>query len=512
MPRERLSMRKIREVLRLHSLGVSGREIARTLELGGGTVSGYLVRAKVAGLDWPLPDDLDDAAIERRLFVPREENRRGRPAPDYAWIHRELRGKNVTLALLWQEYRAVEPEGYQFSQFCNLYRRWVRKLAISMRQDHKGGEKLFVDFSGDGITWVDPLTGELKEAALFVATLGASSATYAECFENQQLEAWIVGQVHALEYFGGVTKIIVPDQPRTSTTRPCRYDPELNPDYAEFARHYGTCIIPARPGKPKDKAKVETAVLLAQRWIIAALRHKTFFSIDEINRAIRELLEKLNNRPMRKIRRSRKELLEELDRPNLMPLPSTRYEPNDWKVGARINIDYHIEFDHNYYSVPYQIRGELVDVRATRDTVEVYHRSKRIASHVRLYGRGLRSTLPEHMPSAHRAHVEWTPSRILNWAAEVGPSTKTLAKRIIERRDHPEQGYRACLGILRLAKRHTPERLEKAAARALATKSHSYHSVVSILEKRLESQPLPELTQASLPLHENIRGSSYFDV
>jgi transposase len=505
-------MRKIREVLRLKSLGVSGCQIARSLKVGAATVSEYLARAKVAGLGWPLPEDLDDEALEKRLFVPREENRRGRPGPDFGWIHTELRKKHVTLALVWQEYKAKEPEGYQFSQFCNLYRRWARKGELTMRQEHKGGEKLFVDFSGDGIPWVDPRTGEIREAALFVAVLGASNRTYAEAFENQQLPAWIAGHVHALEYMQGVPRIVVPDQPRTSTSQPCRYDPVLNPTYAELAKHYSTCIIPARPRKPRDKAKVEVAVQVVQRWIIAALRNQTFFSIDELNRAVRELLEKLNNRPIKRLGRSRNQLFEEIDKPQLEPLPHEPYELAEWKIGVRVNIDYHIELEHNYYSVPYQLRRELVDVRATRNTVEIYHQQKRVASHIRRHARSEHSTQREHMPSSHQAHAEWTPSRILRWASEVGPATKTLAEKIIDERTHPEQGYRACLGILRLAKRYTPERLEKAAERALACRSHSYRSVASILEKQLESQPLPRLTQASLPRHENIRGSSYFDI
>jgi transposase len=505
-------MRKIREALRLQSLGVSGRQIARSLKLGIGTVSGYLGRAKAAGLSWPLPDALDDDALEKLLFRSAQEHRRGRPSPDFGLIHTELRKKHVTLVLLWQEYKAREPEGYQLSQFCNLYHRWARKVELTMRQEHKGGEKLFVDFSGDGIPWVDPRTGECHEAALFVAALGASSWTYAEAFENQQLPAWIAGQVHALESIQGVPRVIVPDQPRTSTSQPCRYEPTLNPVYAEFARHYSTCIIPARPRKPRDKAKVEVAVQVAQRWIIAALRNSTFFSIDEINRAVRVLVEKLNTRPLKKIGRSRNELFEELDKPHLEPLPEKPFELAEWKIGVRVNLDYHVEFQHDLYSVPYQLVHEQVDLRATASTIEIFHRHKRIASHLRRHGKRQYSTLTEHMPHSHRAHAEWTPSRMLRWAGEVGPATKALAEKIIEERPHPEQGYRACLGILRLGKRYTPERLEKAAERALACRSHSYRSIASILEKNLDSQPLPRLTQGTLPFHENIRGSSYFDV
>lgn len=512
MSAERLSMRKVREVIRLKASGLSPRQIARSLLIGRTTVGDYLRRAELAGIAWPLPEALDDESLERALFVQREDHRSSRTLPDWTLVHKELRRKHVTLALLWEEYKTQHPEGYQYSQFCDLYRRWARKLAITMRQEHKGGEKLFVDFSGDGIPWIDRRTGEVRDAALFVGALGASSLTYAEAFENQQLPAWISGQVHALEYIQGVPAVIVPDQPRTSTSQPCRYDPALNPSYAEFAKHYSTCIIPARPRKPRDKAKVEVAVQVAQRWIIAALRNRTFFSIDEVNRAIRALLEKLNNRPLRKLDRSRRQLFEELDKPRLKPLPESVYELAEWKIGARVNIDYHIQFDHNYYSVPHELRQELVDIRATRDTVEIYRHHKRVASHIRRHGTSQHSTVPEHMPSSHRAHAEWSPSRILRWAGEVGPSTEALAGKIIEERHHPEQGYRACLGLMRLGKVHGPERLEKAAERALAFSSHSYRSVASILEKKLESQPLPTLTQASLPSHENLRGPSYFDV
>jgi transposase len=511
MPAERLSMRKIREILRLHSLKVSVRQIARSLELGPATVSGYLGRAKVAGLSWPLPGELDDAELEKRLFVPREENRKGRPPPDLARVHVELRKKHMTLALLWQEYKAAEPEGYQFSQFCNLYRRWAQKVEVTMRQEHKGGEKLFVDFSGDGIPWMDLRTNEVRQAELFVAVLGASNYTYVEAFENQKIQAWITGHVHALEYFQGVPRIVVPDQPRTSTSQACRYDPTINPAYEEFSKHYSTCIIPARPRKPRDKAKVEVGVQVVQRWIIAALRDRAFFSVDEVNRAVRGLLEKLNTRPIRKLGRSRRELFEELDKPHLAPLPAGPYELAEWKINVRVNIDYHIEFEHNYYSVSYQLVHELVDVRATKDTVEIFHQAKRVTSHVRRHGRAQHSTLTEHMPRSHQAHAEWTPSRILRWAGEVGPATKALVEKILQERPHPEQGYRACLGILRLEKKYTRERLEKAAARAVACHSHSYRSVDSILKNKLESQPLPRFSQSRLPLHENIRGGSYFE-
>lgn len=510
MPAEKLSMRKVREVLRLKALGLSGRQIARSVKIAPATVVEYLRRAKLAGLAWPLPDDLDDAAIEKVLFVQREDQKPSRPLPDWTLIHTELRRKHLTLALLWEEYKGQHPDGYQYSQFCDLYRRWAGALEIWMRQEHRGGEKLFVDFSGDGIPWIDPLTGEEREAALFVAALGASSYTYAEAFPSQELPHWINGHVHAYEFLGGVTRVTVPDQPRTAIKRSCRYDPELNPTYRDLAQHYGTCVIPARPRKPRDKAKVEVAVLLVQRWIIAALRRRTFFSIAEINRAIRELLEKLNNRPLRKLRRSRRDLFLELDQPNLLPLPEKPFEFAEWKIGLRVNVDYHIEFETNYYSVPYQLIHQEVDLRATVTTVEILHRAKRVSSHLRLQGQRRFATLTAHMPRSHQAHAEWTPSRIVNWAKQTGPSTGQLVEKIMAERPHPEQGYRASLGILRLAKAYTPQRLEKACARALACRSHSYRSVESILKNRLEDQPLPSRDLVALPLHENLRGSQYY--
>lgn len=511
MAKERLSMRKIREVLRLRSLGLSPRKIARSVGVGRTTIQEYLLRAEAAGISWPPPEDLDDLTLEARLFVQLNEHRSDRTLPDWAEVHRELKRKHVTLALLWQEYKAQHPDGYQYSQFCDLYRRWEGTLCVWMRQEHRGGEKLFVDFSGDGIAWIDPTTREIREAQLFVAALGASGGIYAEAFPSQELPYWIAGHVHAYEFFAGVPRLTIPDQPRTSVQKPCRYDPELNPAYAEMAKHYGTCILPARPRKPRDKAKVEVSVLIAQRWIIAVLRNRVFCSVAEVNQAVRACLEKINRRLMRKLKRSRWDLYLELDKPNLLPLPQQPYEFAEWKVGLRVNLDYHVQFAKNYYSVPYQLAHQQVDLRATATTVEIFHRHKRVASHPRSWGEHRHITLAAHMPRSHQAQAEWTPSRIIHWATETGPFTAQLVEKIIAERPHPEQGYRASLGIIRLAKRYSPERLEKACARALAIKSHSYRSVESMLKNHLEDQPLPLRTGAALPRHENLRGPSYYN-
>lgn len=510
MPAERLSMRNIREILRLKAMGFSGRKIARSLGLSPTTATEYLRRARAAGLSWPLDPELDDETIERRLFVAPKEQRSRRPQPDWAWVHTELRRKHVTLALLWEEYRGEHPDGYQYSRFCDLYRKWAGDLAVWMRQEHRGGEKLFVDYSGDGIRFFDRQTGKPHEAQLFVAVLGASNAIYARATATQQLPDWLECHVAAFEYFGGVPAVVVPDQPKPSVKKPCRYDPELNPAYAELASHYGTCVIPARPRKPRDKAKVENGVLLVQRWIIAALRNRIFYSIEEINEAIAELLERIDHRPLRKLRRSRRELFEELDRPNLQPLPERRFEYAEWRVGARVNLDYHIEFEKNFYSVHHHYARKQVDVRATRSTVEIFYQHKRIASHARSYRKYNYSTVREHMPRSHREHSEWTPSRLIRWGKTVGECAGRLVERILQERPHPEQGYRACLGILRLAKHYGEERLEKAARRALISRSHSFRSVQSILKKGLDGQPLPEVSSQPLPAHENLRGSSYY--
>lgn len=510
MPRKRSSMRKIREVLRLHHMGLSSRQIARSVGLAQSTVTGYLHRAQAANLSWPLPEDLEEAAVERLLFVPREEPHSGQPLPDWRQVHAELRRKHVTLALLWEEYKRDHPDGYKYSRFCDLYRRWAKGLEVWMRQEHRGGEKVFVDFSGDGIAWWDSTTRERREARLFVAALGASSYTYAEATEDEKLLQWLNAQAHALEFFQGVPAVIVPDQPRSLVRKPCRYDPELNPQYAEFADHYGTSIVPARPRKPRDKAKVEAGVLVAQRWIIAALRNRRFHSIDEINEAIGECLEKLNHRKMRKFGRSRHEFYLEVDKPNLQPLPSTPFEFADWKLGVRVNLDYHIVFDDSYYSVPFSLAHKPVDVRATARTVEIFFKHERVASHTRSYHKFHYSTCPEHMPKSHQKHAEWTPARIIRWAEKVGPSTAQLVTTILSERPHPEQGYRACLGILRLGKQYSEERLERACKRALAFHSHSYRAVESILKRRLEDHPLPEVPQEPLPPHRNVRGSTYY--
>ena len=509
MPAARLSMRKIREVLRLkHERGLSHRAIAQACTLGLGTVSLYLQRTARQGLGWPLPAELDDAALEARLY-PRATALRNRVRPDCAYIHRELKRDGVTLQLLWEEYAEVHPNGYGRTRFFALYREWAQRLRPSMRQVHRAGEKTFVDFSGKRPTLVDRRTGERRRVELFVAVLGASSFTYAEATTTQQLTDWVGAHTRMVEYFGGATALWVPDQLKSAITRPCRYEPDTNRTYEELAAHYGAVVVPARPRKPRDKALVETSVLLAQRWILARLRDQTFFELGALNQAVRVLLDDLNDRPMKKLGVSRRTVYEQLDRPALRPLPAARYVLARWKR-CRLNIDYHVLIERHAYSVPFQLLRETVEVRYTTTTVEVFFKGRRVTSHPRRYD-GQPSTLAEHMPSAHRAHAEWTPSRLIRWAAKVGPATERLVTRILQSRPHPEQGYRSVLGIMRLGRQHGNVRLDAACARALALGSCRYHTVRNILTNGQDRLPLePPVDTNPTPAHSNIRGPNYY--
>lgn len=510
MGAKRLPMRQIREILRLkYERGLRHRAIARACGVGVGTVSEYVHRAERSGLRWPLPPELDEAALEARLFTPPEPGRERIP-PDLVWIHQELKRVGVTLHLLWEEYRQAHPDGYGYSQFCEIYRRWARKLKLSMRQQHRAGEKTFIDFSGKRPQLLNRRTGEEIPVELFVAALGASSYTYAEATPSQKLSDWVGAHTRMVDYFGGSTEIWVPDQLKSAIVQPCRYEPEVNRTYQELAAHYGAVVIPARPGKAQDKAKVESMVLVAQRWILARLRHRSFFELGELNEAILELLEELNGRPMQKLGLSRRELWERLDRPALKALPAARYELAQWKT-CRVNIDYHVEVDRHPYSVPYQLVHELVEVRYTASIVEVFYKGRRVDSHARRYDHQP-STKPEHMPSSHRAHAEWTPSRLIRWAEKTGAAAGRLVAEILRSRPHPEQGYRACLGLMRLGRRYGAERLEAASARAERLRSYSYRTVKNILASAQDRLPLEEEPPAPAPgpHHDNIRGADYY--
>jgi transposase len=505
-------MRKTREILRQKwCLGRSHREVARSLAKSVGVISATLARAAEAGLDsWEAVGALSDEALDGRMYgVP--AGGRGRVLPDFAVVHAEHKRPGVTLELLHLEYLQQHPDGYLYTQFCEYYRRWLKRRRLSMRQLHRAGEKLFVDYAGQKPQIVDPLTGEVTPVELFVAALGASSFTFAEATATQRVPDFLASHVRAFEYFGGVTAAVVPDQLRSGVTTPCRYEPGVQRAYEELAQHYGTIILPARPGKPRDKAKVEVAVQVAERWILARLRHEVFFSLAALNARIRELLVDLNARTMRVYGASRQELFERIDRPALKPLPAERFEYAEWKT-ARVNLDYHVELDRHYYSVPYALAHESVELRFTAATVEVFLRGQRVASHARSAERGRHTTTPEHMPKAHQKHLAWTPSRLIHWATSIGPGTAALVEAILADRPHPEQGYRSCLGILRLAKRYGPERLEAACTRAVAARARSYRHVDSILKRGLDRVPLPAIgTRAAPTAHENVRGAGYYE-
>ena len=504
-------MRKIKEILRLKlELGLSCRKIGRSCGIGHGTVWEYVSRASGAGLSWERIQGMDDGELERLLFAPATPAPGiGRALPTWTEVHQELRRKGVTLALLWQEYKEREPAGLQYSRYCDLYRKWKGLLSVTMRQEHRAGEKVFVDYCGPKVDIVDAATGEVRAASIFVAVLGASNDTYAEATASQDLEDWIGSHVRAFDYFGGVSELVIPDNPKTGVVRACRYEPDLNPTYQEMARHYGVAVIPARPRKPRDKAKVEAGVVLVERWILARLRHRVFFSLAELNQAIWSLLKNLNSRPLRVLRVSRQELYESLDKPALKALPSERFEHATWGR-ARVNIDYHVEIAGHYYSVPYQLVGKEVDTRVTAATVECFCKGQRVAVHAKSLARGRHTTLTAHMPKAHQAQAEWTPQRLVRWASEVGASTASMVAAIMGSRAHPQQGFRPCLGLLRLGKRYGNDRLEAACTRALAIRATSYRSVKSILTHALDAQPLTAPPSAEVITHCNIRGAEYY--
>lgn len=506
-------MRKIREILRLNwEKGLSPRKISKSCSIARTTVQDYIKRAEEAGIVWPQAQELDDTALERILYPPKgsiKETGKSMPSMDY--LYQEMRRKGVTLQLLWYEYKQQNPGGYQYSYFSEQYRKYLKKLDPVFRNHYRAGEKMFVDFAGQTVDIVSIDTGEISVAHLFVAVLGASNYTYAEAFSAQDLPSWISAHVHAFHFFNGVAEILVPDNLKSGVTKPNFYEPDINPTYLDMARYYDTVVIPARPRSPRDKAKVETGVQVAERWILAALRNHIFFSVSDLNQAIKNKLVELNDRPMQKIGKSRRELFQTIDRPALKSLPAAPYDFAEWKK-ARVNIDYHVQVDCHFYSVPYQLVREQVEVRLSSKALEIFFKNRRVASHLRNFKRGGFTTLKEHMPKSHQKYLEWTPSRIIRWAAQNGPKTKQLVCAILDSRPHPEQGFRSCLGIMRLGKQYGAQRLEAASKRALAIKALSFRRVESILKSGLDQQELffEEPEPDAPPSHGNVRGNGYY--
>ena len=512
MPAERVSMRKIRDVLRLtHALGMSRRLVGEATGIGKTAVGEYVRRAAVAGLSWPIPDEIDDAELERRLFPPPDAaSCTSRTEPDWSHNHAELKRRGVTLALLWQEYRAEHAQGYAYSWFCERYSDWRKRISPTMRQTHLAGEKLFVDWAGDTMPVFDPTTGEEHRARIFVAALGASNYTYAEARWTETLPDWIGAHVNAFAAIGGVSKALVPDNLKAGITKPSRYEPGINRTYQDLADHYGCVVLPARVMKPRDKAKVEVAVQIVQRFVLAKLRNRRFFSLVELNAAIRDCVMAINAKVMRRVGKSRNELLETIDRPALNALPTTPYSYAEWKR-ARVAPDYHIEVAGHYYSVPSKLIREMVEARITSATVEIFHKGQRIASHAFSAVRKRHTTITEHMPSAHRRYAEWTPAKMMSEAALIGPAAIALVEAIMKAKPHPEQGFRSCLGIISLVRTYGSERVEAASRRGNDIGATTYGSIKSILQNGLDKAYANSKAPDGPPIrHANIRGRGYY--
>jgi len=514
MPAERVNMRRVREMLRYRFERELGYK-AISLRVGAvpSTVRETLKRAAAAGLSWPLDESLGDAALEASLYrdAGKKTGHRRCPEPEWARVHRELKRKHVTLQVLWDEYIAEHPSGYRYSRFCDLYRGWAMKLPVTMRQNHAPGDKLFVDYAGDKIAVVvDRLTGEVRDAHIFVAVLGASSLTYAEGSWTETLPDWLAAHTRALAMLGGVPALFVPDNAKVAVIKACLYDPQVNRSYAEMAAHYDSTVLPTRPRRPRDKAKVEAAVLIVERWLFGRLRRRTFYSLAELNAAIAELLAELNDRRvLRRVGRTRRQLFEEIDRPALKPLPAEPYVYAEWRR-RRAGLDYHVEIERHYYSVPYRFAREAIEARITAATIELFHKGERIAAHMRGSGNGRHTTIPEHMPSSHRRFADWTVERIARDATAIGPCTALLCEKILVERRHPEQGFRACMGIMRMARSFGRERVEAACSRALDIGALTYGSVRSILDKNLDQVPSSRPAESPPVDHPNIRGSRYY--
>ncbi len=505
-------MRKVKEVLRLKlDVKLSNRKIAQSCSIAHSTVSEYIRRFRNSSLPWPLPKDIDDGRLEQLMFPqPQPGLPHIRQLPDWSYIHRESRRKGVTLMLLWQEYKEVHPNGYQYSQFCHLFRQWKQQLDPVMRQEHRAGEKMFVDYAGMTVPIYDLQTSQMRQAQIFVAVLGASNYCYAEATWSQALPDWIASHTRAFAFFGGVPQVVVPDNLKTGITKACFYEPDINPTYLDLANHYGTVVIPARVARPKDKAKVEAGVQIVEQWILARLRDRQFFSLQQLNRAVADLLGALNSKSFQKLPGSRKIMFETLERSALKLLPEHPYQYAEWKK-ATVNIDYHIEADYHYYSVPYQLIKKIMDVRITSNTIECFYKSRRVASHIRSYRKGGHTTLKEHMPKSHQKWAAWTPQRFIRWAAKIGPHTAALIEMVLNSRAYPQQGFRTCLGILRLAKSYGDDRLDAACQRAAAIGATSYKSVASMLKHNLDQRRMSEEPAAEAPIeHANIRGAQYY--
>ena len=513
MPTAPISMRKLKEILRLkYGAKLSHRQIAASLSISPSSVSTYANRAAQLGIvDWPLDAKWDDVTLKQAFFNTQVKTRQY-ALPCWLSIKQSLTGKIMTLQLLWEEYAQQHPQGhYSYNHFCRQYRSWLKTQRLSMRQHHKAGEKLFVDYCGPTMDIVNPRTGEIRTAQVFVAVMGASNYTYAEATWSQGLEDWIMSHVRCFEFLGGVPELVIPDNLKSGVTRACRYEPDLNPTYQQLAEHYQTTVIPARPYKPKDKAKAEVGVQIVERWIMARLRHETFFSLKQLNQRIAELLSEMNQRPLKQHPGSRASQFASIDRPALKPLPVRIYRYTHIKK-VRVHIDYHVEVNKHYYSVPHTLVKQQLEAHISGEQITLIHQGKVVAIHPRAYGIGGHTTNEQHMPVAHQKHQQWTPQRFERWAQGVGKHAAQLVTLYLQQRKHPEQSYRRCLGLLNLAKHYSASRLDGACKRALATNVTSLKAITNMLNKGLDKQPLPnrQIELLSDLNHTNIRGQDYY--
>jgi len=509
MRTEGLGMVSVREILRLREQGLSGNRIAQSVNVSRSVVQNYLRLATVSGLTYEQACAIGDSEALKMLGKGERQRRADVIVPEWEKVAKELLRKEVTLSILWEEYRGKNHAGYSYSNFCVLFRDWQKDAKISMRQVYKAGEKSLVDYAGMTLPLTDPVTGVMVAAQIFVMALGASNLTYAEAQVGQDIKSWLCGHERAFEYFGGVPELVIPDNLKSGVKLPCRYEPELNRSYLEFSEHYDFAIIPARVRKPQDKAKVEEAVQNVERRILAPLRDRTFYSIAEMNVAIKEKLEEVNLRPMKTYGGlSRWELFRQIEKDALKPLPSTRFALGSWKI-ARVSIDYHIEIARHYYSVSCELRGEKVDVRFTEKMVVVFHNGKSVAQHVRSYVPYQHTTVKEHMPPSHQYMRDWSPSRLVNWATTIGKQTARQVDTLLNSRRHPEQAYRSCLGLLRLADKFGKERLEAACTKANSFGMASFKSVQNILVNNQDKLP-PSSPEHNPISHSNLRGGNYF--
>lgn len=506
-------MRKIRDVLRLHfSADLSIRQISSSTKISVGSIQSLLKKAKELELYWPLPVDIDDSQLAQ-LFYPQSDTSQSSRfhVPDWLEVRKQLSMKGVTKQLLWEEYTQQYPNRcYSYSQFCDRYLHWLKNQRRSMRQHHKAGDVLFVDYAGQTMPVINPQTGEITQAQIFVAALGASNYYYADATWTQGLKDWLGSHVRAFEYIGGVPNIVVPDNLKSGVSKACRYDPDVNPSYQQLAAHYDTAIVPARPYKPKDKSKAEVGVQIIERWILARLRHHTFFSLHELNQCIQALLVEVNNKPFKQLKGTRQQWFEELDKPALKPLPHHAYEYTQIKQ-VKVNIDYHVQFGNHYYSVPHQLVGEKLMLHAKPRTVEMYFQNKRVASHPRNDRYGF-TTRPEHMPTQHQKHHKVSEGSLMNWAKDIGDEALKWVKMQLKSKPHPQQAFRVCIGALQLANKYSPERVNKACCIANRHQLYRLQQLKDVLNSN-QDKLVTDINNAPTTLpqaHENIRGPNSF--